>query len=109
MARLAEDIERASKSANFDLQIVSAEIDPAKQANDVNTLVSSGVTGLIIDAVNADAIGGTIDRAAAAGVKVVVVDSAAVANKTIAMQVLPDNITAGGRASVQDHRRHAAR
>lgn len=98
LSALADQVQSAGEAAGADVTVSTADHDPAKQANDVNTLVSSGAQGVIIDSVNADAIGPAIDRAAAAGAKVVVVDSAAAANENIAIQVLTDNYAAGEAA-----------
>jgi ribose transport system substrate-binding protein len=95
LSTLAAKVEEAGKNAGGTVTVTSADADPAKQANDVNTLVSGGANGIIIDPVNADAIVPAINRAASQGAKVVVIDGTASASENIAIQVATDNYGAG--------------
>ena len=95
LSTLATKVEAAGKQAGGTVSVTSADGDPAKQANNVNTLVSGGAKGIIIDPVNADAIVPAINRAAQSGAKVVIIDGTASASKNIAIQVATDNYGAG--------------
>lgn len=92
---ISSGMDKAVTASGAKLTTTSADRDPAKQANDVNTLVTSGAKGVLIDPLNADAIVPAIDRAAAAGTKVVIIDGVASASKGIAIQVTTDNYKAG--------------
>lgn len=98
LSTLSTKIDQAGKAAGGTVTVTASDGDPAKQANDVNTLVSSGANGILIDPVNADAIVPAINRATQSGAKVVVIDGTASASPNIAIQVATDNYGAGARA-----------
>lgn len=95
LSTLASNVQAAGEKAGAKVTVTTADADPAKQANDINTLVTGGAKGVLIDPVNADAVVPAIERAAAAGAKVVVIDGTASATKGIAIQVATDNYGAG--------------
>lgn len=95
LSTLASSVEEAGADAGADVTVTTADADPAKQANDLNTLVTSGAQGILVDPVNADAIVPAINKAAQAGTKVVVIDGTAAASDGIAIQVATDNYGAG--------------
>jgi ribose transport system substrate-binding protein len=88
--------EAEAQGANV-LPVVNANNDPAKQNEDINTLLTRGVKGLIVNPIDADAIVPAIGKANAAGVPVVTVDTPANGGK-VAMQVTSDNYGAGAAA-----------
>lgn len=95
LSTLSSNVESAGTEAGADITVSSAGSDATKQANDFNTLLSSGVQGILVDPVNADAIVPAINKASQAGTKVVVIDGAASPSDGIAIQVATDNYGAG--------------
>lgn len=95
LSTLATKVEEAGQDAGADVTVTTADADPAKQANDLNTLVTGGAQGILVDPVNADAIVPAINKAAQAGTKVVVIDGTASASDGISIQVATDNYGAG--------------
>lgn len=95
LSSLADQVESAAEAEGATVTVATADADPAKQSNDVNTLVTSGAQGILIDPVNADAIVPAINKAAQAGAKVVVIDGTAAAAEGISIQVATDNHGAG--------------
>jgi ribose transport system substrate-binding protein len=95
LSTLASQVQAAGEKAGAKVTVTTADADPAKQANDINTLVTGGAKGVLIDPVNADAVVPAIDKASKAGAKVVVIDGTASATKGITIQVATDNYGAG--------------
>ena len=65
-----------AKAKELDLQLITADAgdDSAKQANDIEDLVSKGVKVLIVNPVDSDAVAPAVETAISKGVKVVSVD-----------------------------------
>lgn len=80
--------------AGATVQIVSANDDPSQQSSAVDNLVTKGVQAVIVDAIDTEGIKPAIERAAKAGVKVVVVDSV-VQDPAVSTQVGTSNAESG--------------
>ncbi|MGF9648825.1 sugar ABC transporter substrate-binding protein [Pseudarthrobacter oxydans] len=80
------------------LPVVNANNDPAKQNEDINSLLGRGIKGLIVNPANSQAIVPAIQKAKAANVPVVTVDTSAAPGAPVAMQVTSDNYQAGQTA-----------
>ncbi|MCX8254103.1 D-ribose-binding periplasmic protein [Beijerinckiaceae bacterium RH AL1] len=91
---LAEGATAAAKKVNPDVKMitVSADYDLGKQSAQFDNFISSGVDLILVNAVDANAIGPAVKRAQAAGIVVVAVDTSA-ANVDATVQT--DNIKAG--------------
>lgn len=94
LSTFAQEIEAAITEAGYTPRLAHADGDPSKQANQANILVSSGIKGLLLDPVDAQAIVPVIQRAVDQGVTVVPVDGSA-AGGPIPVQVATDNYGAG--------------
>ena len=91
-------IPSAAKAAGVNmLPVVSADNDPAKQNQDIQSLVDRGIKGLIVNAVNSQAIVPAIKKLNAAKIPVVTVDTPADGGD-VAMQVTSNNYQAGENA-----------
>lgn len=79
------------------LPVINANGDPAKQNQDIITALSRGIRGLIINPLDGAAIVPAVQRANAAGVPVVTIDSSA-AGGEVGMAVQADNRQLGAQA-----------
>lgn len=71
-----ELIQGYAKDNGFNLlPTVDSNSDAAKQIDDMTTLISAGVKGILLETVDGKAVKVALDRAQAAGVKVVAVDT----------------------------------
>lgn len=88
---MVKQVEEQAKKQNVNLlPTVNANADPAKQNDDVATLLTRGVKGLIVGPIDSKAIVPAIEKANAAGVPVVTIDSGADGGN-IYMTVKADN------------------
>lgn len=90
-------IEDAARKINPDVQItsVSADYDLNKQVNQIDSFIAAGTDIIMLNAVDAQAIGPAVERAKKAGVVVAAFDvSAPGADIT----VMTDNVAAGRKA-----------
>jgi simple sugar transport system substrate-binding protein/ribose transport system substrate-binding protein len=97
LSTFASEVQEAGKAAGYTVRVAQSDSDATKQANQVNILISSGVKGLLVDPVNAQAIVPVIKRAVSQGVPVIPVDGSAAAGP-IPVQVATDNYGAGTMA-----------
>jgi ribose transport system substrate-binding protein len=89
---------KAAQSAGLNwLQPVNAQSDPGKQIADIQTLVNSGVRGLIVVPRDSDAIGPALQYAVSKQVAVVAIDVGINSGKA-AMTVRADNLGMGRSA-----------
>jgi ribose transport system substrate-binding protein len=68
--------EEAAAAAGCEITISNANNDSAKQASDIENFVTQGVTGLIVVAIDVNAVLPAVEAAMAAGIKVVAIDAA---------------------------------
>jgi len=98
---LAQLTEKYGKELGLDmLPTVDSQFDAAKQVTDISTMIASGVQGIILNTVDSSAIKVALDRAEAAGVKVVAVDTGPDSGH-VAMMVRVSSVTLG-REACQD-------
>lgn len=93
--QLVNGLESEAAGSDFTLlPAVDAQGDPARQNEDVSTLLTRGIKGLVIGAVDSKAIVPAIEKANEAGVPVVAMDLGADGGE-IAMVVRADNLRMG--------------
>jgi ribose transport system substrate-binding protein len=80
------------------LQVTDAGDDAAKQTTDIETLVSSGISVLIVNPVDSDAVAGAVKAAMAKGVRVISVDRA-VNGVDIDCAIASDNVAGAAMAT----------
>ena len=88
---LAEGAEAAAKELGVDLSVVDAGDDVTKQVADIEDLVNKGISVLVINPVDSDAVTGAVEAAMAKGVRVIAVDRA-VNGVIIDCQIASDNV-----------------
>ncbi len=88
---LAEGAEKAAADLGAALSVVDAGDDVTKQVSDIEDLVSKGISVLIVNPVDSDAVTGAVEAAMAKGVRVIAVDRA-VNGVTIDCQIASDNV-----------------
>lgn len=88
---LSEGAKEKAKEENVDLIVVDAGDDAAKQASDVEDLVSKNISVLIVNPVDSDAVAPAVKDAVAKGIKVISVDRV-VNNVDIDCAIASDNV-----------------
>ena len=88
---LVEGAKKAADAAGVKLTVADAGDDAAKQTSDIEDLVASGISVLIVNPVDSDAVTGAVDFAKSKGVKVIAVDRA-VNGTEIECQIASDNV-----------------
>ena len=96
---LADGAEKAAKEAGAKLVVVDAGNDTAKQASDIEDLISRGIKVLIVNPVDSDAVGPAVENAIEAGIKVIAVDRA-VNGVDVEATIASDNV-AGARMATE--------
>ncbi|MBQ8144981.1 MAG: substrate-binding domain-containing protein [Butyricicoccus sp.] len=95
---LVEGAQAAADKLGVKLQVTDAGDDAAKQTTDIETLVSSGISVLIVNPVDSDAVTGAVQAAIAQGVRVISVDRA-VNGATVDCQIASDNVAGAAMAT----------
>ena len=88
---LVEGAKAAAQTLGVSLSVVDAGDDVAKQASDIEDLVSSNISVLIVNPVDSDGVTGAVQAAVSKGVKVISVDRA-VNGVDIDCQIASDNV-----------------
>ena len=88
---LVEGAEAAAEELGVSLSVADAGDDVAKQVSDIEDLVSSNISVLIVNPVDSDGVTGAVQAAIAKGVKVISVDRA-VNGVDIDCQIASDNV-----------------
>lgn len=96
---LTEGAKAAAGEKQVDLVVVDAGDDAAKQASDIEDLVSRNVGVLIVNPVDSDAVAPAVQSALSQGVKVISVDRA-VNGVDVDCQIASDNV-AGARMATE--------
>ena len=96
---LVEGAEEAAAKHGVKLTVADAGDDVTKQVSDIEDLVSKGISVLIVNPVDSDAVTGAVEAAIAKGVKVISVDRA-VNGVEIDCQIASDNV-AGAELATQ--------
>ena len=88
---LVEGAESAAAKLGVKITVTDAGDDVTKQVSDIEDLVSKGISVLIVNPVDSDAVTGAVEAAKARGVKVISVDRA-VNGVDIDCQIASDNV-----------------
>lgn len=88
---LVEGAEAKAKELGVELFVADAGDDVAKQASDIEDLISKGIKVLIVNACDSDAVGPTVQEAIDKGIKVIAVDRA-VNGATVDCFIASDNV-----------------
>ncbi len=94
---LAEGAQSAADAAGVELIIVDAQDDPAKEATNMEDLISQGVSAILVNPTDADAIVPSIQKANEAGIPVFTIDRGSAGGDVVA-HVASDNVAGGSMA-----------
>lgn len=95
---LAEGAKGAAAENKVELITVDARDDAAKQASDIEDLISKNVKVLIVNPVDSDAVAPSVKDAVAAGIRVISVDRV-VNGVTVDCQIASDNVAGAKMAT----------
>ena len=95
---LVEGAEEAAAKLGVKMTVADAGDDVTKQVSDIEDLVSKGISVLIVNPVDSDAVTGAVESAIAKGVKVISVDRA-VNGVDIDCQIASDNVAGAALAT----------
>ena len=95
---LVEGAEAAAAKLGVKMTVADAGDDVTKQVSDIEDLVSKGISVLIVNPVDSDAVTGAVEAAMARGVKVISVDRA-VNGVDIDCQIASDNVAGAALAT----------
>jgi ribose transport system substrate-binding protein len=94
---LKEGAEAAAGAAGIELVVVDAQDDSAKEATNIEDLIQKGVSALLINPTDADAIVPSIQKANEAGIPVFTIDRGA-SGGVIVSHIASDNVAGGSMA-----------
>ncbi len=94
---LADGAQAAADAAGVELVIVDAQDDPAQEATNIEDLIEQGVSALLINPTDADAIVPSIQKANEAGIPVFTIDRGASGGEVVA-HIASDNVAGGSMA-----------
>lgn len=92
---LSEGAKAKAKELNINLSVVNASDDTAKQASDIEDLISKNVKVIIVNPVDSDAVAPAVENAIAANIPVIALDRI-VNGVDVNAQIASDNV-AGAR------------
>lgn len=90
-------VQEADKQG-FEVIVVDAQNDPAKQNNDVDDLLQKGVDALLINPTDSSAISAAVQNANAIGIPVITIDRSADKGE-VASLIASDNVSGGKMAA----------
>ena len=96
---LEDGLREEAKARNLDLVIVACEMDPAKQASQIEDFIAQHVAALLVAPCDSSAIGQNLQAASNAHIPVFTADIAA-RSGTVVSHVASDNVQ-GGRLAAQ--------
>ena len=96
---LEDGLRDEANAKNLDLNIVACEMDPAKQASQIEDFVARHVAALLVAPCDSSAVAGNLASAEQAGIPVFTADIAAHGAKVVS-HVASDNVQ-GGRLAAQ--------
>lgn len=91
-------MEETAASNNITLTVQDAQFDSAKQLQQIENFITSGVQGIIMSPVDPEAVNNGIDQAVAANIPVVTIDTSARSDK-VASAIATDNYLGGKMAA----------
>lgn len=95
---LAEGAEAKAKEEGVELIVVDAGDDAAKQASDIEDLISKKISVLIVNPVDSDAVTPAVESAIAKGIKVIAVDRV-VNGAEVDCSIASDNVAGAAMAT----------
>lgn len=95
---LSDGAKAAAKDNGIDLIVIDAGDDAAKQASDIEDLISRNVGVLIVNPVDSDAVAPAVESAISSGVKVISVDRV-VNGVEVDSQIASDNVAGAKMAT----------
>ncbi|PCG83911.1 transporter [Streptomyces sp. WZ.A104] len=96
--QMREGAEAEAKKAGIDLTVTDAQNDASQQANQLQNFTSSGVSSIIVNPVDSDAVGPGVRSANKAGIPVIAADRG-VNKADTATLVASDNVAGGKLAA----------
>lgn len=95
---MKDGVEKQAAALGIKVKVVDAQNDPAKQANDMEDLIESGVSVLIVNPVDSAAISPSVEDANEAGIPVITLDRSAEKGK-VTTYIASDNFKGGQMAA----------
>jgi ribose transport system substrate-binding protein len=95
---LEDGLRQEAKARNLDLTIVACEMDPAKQASQIEDFVAQQVSAILVAPCDSSAIGQNLQSAERANIPVFTADIAARSGKIVS-HVASDNVQGGRLAA----------
>ena len=95
---LANGAKSEAETKGVELMVADAGDDPAKQTSDIEDLISKGISVLIVNPVDSDAVAPAVQDAVAKGIKVIAVDRA-VNGVDIDCSIASDNVAGAEMAT----------
>ena len=92
---MLKGIKKQAKARGFDISVVNAEEDLAKQLNGINDLIAKGVDGILISPIDAKALCSAYDKAKKAGIPMMSIARGS-ACKSQLLHVSMDEVKIGG-------------
>lgn len=99
MQSLKDAVVGACEAKGYEVEVFSADLDPAKQINQIETAVNQGFDGIILDPANADAVIPGVQYAQEAGVPIVTMHEDVTGN--VADATSKSDFKAGGVLKMQ--------
>ncbi|WNF30516.1 substrate-binding domain-containing protein [Streptomyces sp. C11-1] len=93
--QMREGAEAEAKKAGIDLTVTDAQNDASQQANQLQNFTSAGVSSIIVNPVDSDAVGPGVRSANKAGIPVIAADRGV--NKADAATLVASDNVAGGK------------
>ncbi len=94
---LKEGAEAAAAAADVTLVVVDSQDDPATEATNMEDLIQQGVSAILVNPTDADAITPSIEKANAAGIPVFTIDRGAGGGEIVS-HIASDNVAGGAMA-----------
>jgi len=94
---LKEGAEAAAAAADVTLVVVDSQDDPATEATNIEDLIQQGVSAILVNPTDADAITPSIEKANAAGIPVFTIDRGAGGGEIVS-HIASDNVAGGAMA-----------
>lgn len=95
---LSEGAKEKAKEEDVELIVVDAGDDAAKQASDIEDLISKNISVLIVNPVDSDAVAPAVEDAIAKGIKVIAVDRV-VTGVDVDCEIASDNVAGAEMAT----------
>jgi ribose transport system substrate-binding protein len=94
---LGEGAQEAADAAGVELIVVDAQDDPAQEATNIEDLIEQGVSAILVNPTDADAIVPSIQKANEAGIPVFTIDRGSSGGDVVA-HIASDNVAGGSMA-----------